>query len=94
MTFVMSIHAPWQCAEEGGRVWEDAMTPQAIEPVEQVGPVCHASTQVWCADRGQLAVVSVVGRNDAGPPIRFVLWCSLRACGECSERCLLAERSC
>jgi len=69
------------------------MTHEVIERVDQVGPVCHASTQVWCADREQSAVVSIIGRNDAANPIRFVLWCSLRACGECSERCLRTGRS-
>jgi hypothetical protein len=36
-------------------------------------------------------MISVIEREDA-PRIRFVLWCSLRACGECSESCLPATR--
>jgi len=64
-----------------------AMTIETSECSDDVGAVHHASGWVWCLERGASATVSVVERNDAAA-IRFVLWCSLRGCGECSERCL------
>ena len=51
------------------------------------------SGHVPCPERGRAALVSVVERDAAPSPIRFVLWCSLRACDECSERCLRTSRS-
>ncbi len=55
-----------------------------------IGAVCHASARVWCGERQRPAVVSVIDRDDTGGAIRFVLWCSLRACDGCSEQCLCA----
>ena len=54
----------------------------------QIGPVRHCSKRVCCLARGQRAVVSVIERSDANDAVRFVLWCSLRAAGECDEQCL------
>lgn len=59
---------------------------------DQCGAVRHASGHVQCAERGCTAVVSVVERDASPTPIRFVLWCSQRACGECSECCLRTAR--
>ena len=56
---------------------------------DRVGPVSHASARVWCGQHARSALVSIIDRDDAGP-IRFVLWCSLRGCGHCSEDCLRA----
>ena len=56
---------------------------------DRVGPVSHAAGRVWCDQYDRAALVSVIDRDDAGP-IRFVLWCSLRGCGQCGESCLNA----
>lgn len=53
----------------------------------QIG-VRHSSMQVWCAAREQPAVISVIERGNATATACFVLWCSLRGCGHCEERCL------
>jgi len=50
--------------------------------------VRHDSRHVHCARLAQPAVVSIIERDDAGAPLRFVLWCSLRGIGHCDERCL------
>ena len=65
-----------------------AMTPDANDDAARIGPVRHASAQVWCVENERPAVVSVIDRNDDGRAVRFVLWCSLRACDQCNERCL------
>lgn len=69
------------------------MTTEVAADDDQHGAVRHVSGHVWCAERGCTAVVSVVERETPPTPIRFVLWCSLRACGECSECCLRTARS-
>lgn len=55
---------------------------------EEVGAVHHRSKRVHCAAYGQSAVVSVIERSDTNGAVCFVLWCSLRAAGECDEQCL------
>ena len=64
-----------------------AMTFDAATSSDQLGAVRHAAGRVYCPERGGAALVSVIERADV-PTVRFVLWCSLRACSECSERCL------
>jgi hypothetical protein len=54
------------------------------------GAVCHTGACVRCID-GREAVVSIVSRSDTARPIRFVLWCSLRACEVCGEHCLTSR---
>jgi hypothetical protein len=54
--------------------------------------VRYAGRRVWCATHRQAAVVSVIERADARPPLRFVRWCSLRGIGACDEHCLAAGR--
>ncbi|MGH7785611.1 MAG: hypothetical protein ACRERC_02030 [Candidatus Binatia bacterium] len=56
----------------------------------RLGPVRYASLSTWCAQYSCPAVVSMVDRDDVDGGIRFVLWCSLRRCGACSEHCLRA----
>lgn len=63
------------------------MSLDAVTTSDQLGMVRHASGHVDCPERGSAALVSVIERADV-PTVRFVLWCSLRACSECSERCL------
>jgi len=64
------------------------MTINGIERADRVGPVHHASARVWCGERGESAVISIIERAETGSAGAFVLWCSLRACEKCSERCL------
>jgi hypothetical protein len=64
------------------------MAVDAVTPEDQLGAVRHASGRVRCVERGCTAVVSVIERVDVPTSMRFVLWCSLRGCGECSEHCL------
>lgn len=66
----------------------DADAADTLESQGQVGAVLHCSTRVHCTARGQTAVVSVIDRTDTNGAVRFVLWCSLRAAGECDEQCL------
>ncbi|MEO8601317.1 MAG: hypothetical protein ABI629_01950 [bacterium] len=52
------------------------------------GVVEHESAQVDCDTHQQTAVISAIERRDVEPPLRFVLWCSLRGIGHCDEACL------
>ena len=54
----------------------------------EIGAVHHCSKRVRCVAYGQPAVVSVIERRDTNGAVCFVLWCSLRAAGECDEQCL------
>jgi hypothetical protein len=76
----------------GTGYWRIAMATDAATYGDQCGAVRHASGHVQCVERGCTAVVSVVERHALPTPIRFVLWCSLRACDECSENCLRTAR--
>jgi hypothetical protein len=75
-------------AARAGRIDVLAMTLEPINRADRAGAVCHASAHAHCVESGCSAVVSVIERNDAEPPLRFVLWCSLRGCAGCSEGCL------
>jgi hypothetical protein len=48
----------------------------------------HRSRSVFCVARQQRAVISAITRTGPHAPIRFVLWCSLRALEACDEQCL------
>ena len=67
------------------------MTTDTDKPSVQIGSVQRSSAVVWCADYARPSVISVIHRDDAGT--RFVLWCSLRACDQCSEGCLNGWRT-
>lgn len=55
------------------------------------GAVRYSAEEVHCGPRNEPAVISVVAREGArGRPMCFVLWCSLRAIGQCDEQCLRA----
>jgi hypothetical protein len=71
--------------------WFILMTTDTDKPSVQIGSVQRSSAVVWCADHCRPAVISVIHRDDAG--MRFVLWCSLRACDQCSEGCLNGWRT-
>ena len=89
MTLVMSNRARAQCAWSGCRAMHSlAMALDRTGEADVIGAVRHASAEVHCQQHGCSAVVSVVQRDDCRTPVRFVLWCSLRGCADCSEGCL------
>lgn len=67
------------------------MSAPASDDDLRLGSVRYASLATWCEQYSCPAVVSTVDRDDVEGGMRFVLWCSLRACDQCDEQCLRAH---
>jgi hypothetical protein len=69
------------------------MAPHTSESATPCAGVQYSAEEIYCSERQQPALISVVSRTGPHAPIRFVLWCSLRGIDDCNEGCL-RRRTC